>query len=90
MCLKELTGSFEDFKDLVPKASDRLKIKKCIRTDFGYIIDDSSRTSSTLSSPNMSISNDSSMNDPPSTVTVTPITMSSRKRAEVSTSRPSE
>lgn len=32
--LKELTGSFEDFKELVPKAGDRLILKKCLREEF--------------------------------------------------------
>ena len=28
-------GSFEDFKELVPKAGDRLKLKKHLRVEFG-------------------------------------------------------
>lgn len=32
--LQELTGSFEDFKELVPKAGDRLKLKKYLREEF--------------------------------------------------------
>ena len=33
--LLELTGSFEDFKELVPKAGDHLKLKKHLRVEFG-------------------------------------------------------
>ena len=32
--MKELTGSFEDFKEIVPKAGERLKLKKHLREDF--------------------------------------------------------
>ena len=44
--LKELNTSFEDFKELVPKVADRLKMKKYIRDDcMGTISTESTDTS---------------------------------------------